>query len=237
VAIIAEGKTDFVVLCAAIESLLQGQDFEPVLVQPDYPAGAQPGPTGEGWGGVYRWCQQARRQGGGRVGGAPIVAEVIVIHLDADVADKTYRQAHLVDPTDDLPCARPCPPASDTTDALRAVVLRWTGEQSLAEGFIFCTPSKSMETWVLAALFPNDAEMQRQGWECHGNPDGRLAASPKSRRVAKSERDYRDRSDRIRDAWPDVRKRLDEAERFSREFESVPAVRRSLSQSHADDRL
>ncbi len=229
IAIVAEGKTDFVVICAAIEAILQGVDFEPVLLQPDYPVGDQAGPTGEGWGGVYRWCEQARSQGNGHVSGAPILAEAVVIQLDADVAAKDYSHAHLHDSAGDLPCEQACPPAQATTDRLRQVLLRWTGDSHLAEGFVFCTPSKSMETWVLAALFPNDKVMLTAGWECHPDPDGRLAVQPKSLRISKSVAAYRGRSENIKDRWTAVRKMLSEAERFSQEFEDTPAAKRALA--------
>lgn len=230
VSIVAEGKTDFVILCAAIDSLLNGADYVPTLLQPEYPLGERPGPTGEGWGGVYRWCLQTRKQGQDRVGGAPILADVVIIHLDADVAAKTYAQAHITDSTGDLPCAKPCPPARATTDRLRKVMLRWCGESQLPEGFAFCTPSKSMETWVMAALFPNDKGMKAQGWECCDNPEGRLGAQPIARRLQKSEADYQTRSDEFRKNWPRLRNLLSEAERFSQEFAATPAVQRLLSQ-------
>ena len=193
VAAIVEGPTDSIVLAAAIESLLPGEEFEFQTLQPELSAAfeAPGGEMGLGWSGVYRWCRQAADEGGGCVSQASVFAfhDLLVVQMDADVAGMTYKSGRIEDESDDLPCEKPCPPASDTTDALRLVILRWMGETEVPDQLVLCTPSKSMEAWVMAALFPNNKVLARRGWECHADPAAQLGQQPTRQRIEKRVRD------------------------------------------------
>ena len=221
IGLIVEGPTDGIMLRAAISSLLPGRELEFTLVQPDYSIAF--GGTGEGWSGVYRWCQQAASEGGGSVSGSVLLLnhDDIVIQLDADVAEETYHRGHIHDVTaTDLPCVKPCPPANATTNALRTVALRWMNVTSLPAKCVFCTPSKNMEEWVMKALYPENALVKSRAWECHSSPERQLGQQPKGTRIAKSRRDYESRRQELIESWPRVRT-LSEAERFSQEFLSA----------------
>lgn len=218
IGLVVEGPTDGIVLRAAISSLLPERELEFTLIQPDFSVAL--GGTGEGWSGVYRWCQQAASEGGGSVSGSVALLnhDAIVIQLDADVAEETYQRGHIHDETaTDLPCVKPCPPANATTDALREVALRWMKSATLPIKCVFCTPSKNMEAWVMKALFPGNTHVKSSGWECHSSPEGQLGQQPKATRIAKSRRDYESRRQGLIEGWPRVRS-LSEAERFSQEF-------------------
>ena len=134
VAVAVEGPTDAVVIEAIVHRLLGESDFELQVLQPETSSafGATVGgATGLGWPGVFRWCRQASMEGDGRVSSSVVFKhhDVVVVHVDADVASKTYGSANIPDPPrDDLPCEQPCPPASATTNELREVVLNWLGE-------------------------------------------------------------------------------------------------------------
>ncbi len=219
IALVAEGPTDRIVIEAAIRSMLGERPFVLRQLQPEESVAF--GPPGTGWGGVYRWCKDSARRGNGRLSGDGLVFigyDMLVLHLDADVADEVYRNARIVaDPADGLlPCARPCPPASATTDALRTVLLSWCGEVAEPADVVICMPSKSMETWVVAAVIPGDV-MMRQVPECFARPAMRLAQQPKKRRFAKTEKEYAARAHLFCAGWPAVRQ-LGESERFQREF-------------------
>ena len=121
-------------------------------------------------------------------------------------------------PCNDLPCEKPCPPPSSTTDALRKVVLNWLGESACPSGVVFCTPSKEMEAWVVAALWLDNSLVQRNDWECRSNPEGQLSTVPKGQRIRKRPEDYERKQKEIEKAWPCVAARLTEAARFEREF-------------------
>ena len=184
VAVVVEGPTDSIVLKAIVRSLLDGADFEFQTLQPEGSAAfeANFGAHGPGWGGVYRWSRQAAEEGGGSLSGSSALSQwdLLIIHLDADVADKTYSSARIQSPPHhDLPCVKSCPPPHETTDALRTVLLRWLGEQTCPPQTILCTPSKTMDAWVLTAIFPGNATFQQRNWECHTDPEGQINALPK----------------------------------------------------------
>src|SRR5258708_3877478 len=170
VGLVCEGPTDRIIINAAVASLLGGRNFVLNQLQPEESIAF--GPPGTGWVGVYNWCRQAANQGGGSVGGSPLfdTYDVLFVHLDADVADETYARGNIVTTATDLPCSRPCPPPSDSTNNLRSVILSWLGEPALPPGTVFCLPSKSTEAWVLAALFPLDAIVGSGRLECHDSP-------------------------------------------------------------------
>jgi hypothetical protein len=222
VAFVVEGPTDLIVLEAAIESLLPDVEIVPTYLQPETSAAfeAPGGATGLGWSGVYRWCRQTANEGDGRVSQAsPLMFhDLLVVQIDADVAGMTYESGHIEDEIEDLPCKRPCPPASDTTNMLRSVVLRWMGEQELPERAVFCTPSKSMEAWVMAALFPDNKYVKAEGWECHDNPEEQLEVQPIKKRIKKRTKDYEAKQQDIVAAWSAVSEKLTEADRFSKDF-------------------
>ncbi len=157
------------------------------------------GPLGGGWKGVGKWCLQGARRGGGRLRDGVLLFDVLIVHLDADVASE---QSEAGAELHGLPCEQPCPPADATTNALRAVLLAWMGEMGVPEQLVFCTPSKSTEAWVMAAFFESDGEMQRLGPECYAKPELRLAQQPKAQRFGKA--DYRQRAESFTAAWPRV---------------------------------
>ena len=148
----------------------------------------------------------------------------LIVHVDADVAGNSYSSAGIRRPPhQDLPCEQDCPPADYTTDALRTVVLRWLGLRRSVPQLVLCTPSKSTEAWVIAAVWPDNPVMLRGNWECHPNPQGQLRALPLARRFAKRASDYRARQGEIIAAWPSVCAQCAEASRFEQEFRAALA--------------
>ncbi|NQT39524.1 MAG: hypothetical protein HQ581_18655 [Planctomycetes bacterium] len=67
----------------------------------------------------------------------------------------------------------------------------------------------------MAALFPRNKVLAIKGWECHANPEKQLAQQPKKQRIEKRISDYEARKSEFRTAWPRVRGKLTEANRFS----------------------
>jgi hypothetical protein len=227
VALVCEGPTDRIVINAAVSSLLGRRDFQLSQLQPEESLAF--GPTGTGWSGVYRWCRQAANQGRGSLRNNPLFDsfDLLVLHLDADVADQTYGSANITVPVEDLPCQRPCPPPADTTNLLRQVVLGWLSEDSIPPKTVLCIPSKSTEAWILAALHPADLIVRSGTLECRDAPANLLSAKPAKSRLVRAGKKiverYQDRAVDIRRQWSRVRA-LSEAERFSTDFLAVIAI-------------
>ena len=230
VAVAVEGPTDVILLQAILSGILQDVEFELQTLQPEgsvaFGASSFCRP-GVGWVGVYRWCRQAASEGGGHVSSSSVLGnhDVLLVHVDADVAEKRYADGNIRDAEyDDLPCVAPCPPPDRTTNALRSVVLKWLGERACPAPIVICTPSKNIEAWLLVAIWPDNVVIRRGNWECRRNPEHQLRALPKARRFGRSPEEYRAQQVMLREAWPRVSDTLTEAARFERELlEAVPA--------------
>ena len=214
-----EGPADAIVLRAVLDCILTGTEYEFVTVQPEESAAF--GHAAGGWGGVYRWARQSVKEGDGSVSGSTVLSfhDLLIVQIDADVAGKTYVSARIHDaPRQDLPCQQPCPPPNSTTNALRTVILRWLGATQCPAQVVLCTPSMSIETWIIAAVCPTNRMVRRGDWECNRNPEGQLGTLPLTQRFRKAVADYRDRQDQITLAWPNLVATLTEAARFEKEF-------------------
>ena len=219
IAAAVEGPTDAIVVQAVIEALLPETEFEFQTVQPETSAAFST--TGAGWVGVYRWSRQTVEEGGGSFSGSAVLSfhDVVILQIDADVAGTTYASGSISDaPGNDLPCEKSCPPPTATTNELRSVVLNWLGEKNVPSQLIFCMPSKSMETWVFAALCPDNRMVKRPDWECRDNPESQMGTLPKAQRFGKTPADYRARRGQMIANWSSVASRLSEAARFQSEF-------------------
>ena len=145
--------------------------------------------------------------------------DVVIVQVDADVAGKTYGDdQRITHAPGDLPCERPCPPASDSTDSLRTVMLGWMGEANVPPKIALCTPSKSLETWILAALFPENQFCTGPDLECRRNPETQLQRQSIEFRLirggTKVTAKYLAAAPTIAREWPRVRLLCPEAERF-----------------------
>jgi hypothetical protein len=220
VALVAEGPTDKVVLRSALTSMLGGRNFIFRQLQPE--ESLPFGPIGTGWAGVHKWCRQAVARAGGALGSDVLYDfyDILILQLDADVAEETYANGNIQETVEDLPCFRPCPPPAASTNPLRQVLLRWAGETCAPPKTVLCTPSKSMEAWGVAALFPKD-KAARNGIECWPHPVDRLAQQPVSQRIQKRTEDYEKRFTELKDAWPGLAANLSEAQRFQSEFLAI----------------
>jgi len=143
--------------------------------------------------------------------------DIVVLQLDADVADERYANGSIVETVQDLPCSQDYPPPAASTDPLRRVLLRWAGEEEVPAKTVLCTPSKSTEAWVVVALFPDDIAV-RKGIECCPDAASRLGQQPLARRIRKRVSDYEAKAKDLCNAWPRLTASLDEARRFEAEF-------------------
>ncbi len=221
-ALICEGPTDRIFLESAIQSMLGSRRFILRQLQPE--ESIPLGRVGAGWPGVFRWCQSAIARNSGHLSGDILFLtyDILIIHLDADVADVSAENArrHANLSNNELPCALPCPPASATTDRLRSLLLRILGETGPPPRTVFCTPSKSMEAWVLSSLFPHDSLFAQHG-ECLENPENRLSQQPLGARLSKNRQDFDQKRAEFEARWPQVWQTLSEAARFKAEFLSA----------------
>lgn len=226
VGVVAEGPTDFILIREIVSRIL-GTNVVMRLLQPE--GSIAFGPVGGGWTGVFGWCKQAASRGSGQLGSDSLLwsnLDVLVVHVDCDVADVSYRAGNVERDLRHgaLPCAVPCPPAATTADALTGVILSWCGELVRPPRLVFCLPSKATEAWVMHALFPDDPVASSAGFECFPDPAARLGQQPKAVRIAKRQSDYRDNADAFGSRWPAVVDRFQQAARFDRDLRAALAI-------------
>ena len=229
IALVAEGPTDQVIIEAALKAILPSP-FVLTLLQPE----ATRPDLGGGWGGVLKWCRDFRARGHGSIEDDPTLEfyDWVVIHLDADVADKSYADCGPALEQEAqrmgwgaLPCSLACPPPAATVNNLIAVLLSWLDTPVTGNKTILCIPSKSSEAWLAAAVFPGNHNLL-QDIECAMNMENRLAQLPKSKRIKKSKREYLSHAATITASWVGVRRLCSQADVFHLE---IDAIARSLN--------
>jgi hypothetical protein len=229
VGFVVEGPTDRLILEAVVTHLLGEREYEPVQLAPEL-SDTFAATSGGGWAQVYFWCRQTAEQAGGGAGNHALFEtfDVVIVQIDADVAGKAYGDdQRITQAPGDLPCQRPCPPASDTTGRLRAVMLGWMGEANIPPKITLCTPSKSLETWILVALFPQNRFCTEPDIECRHDPETQLQSQPLAVRLIRGGKKviakYAAVAPEVAREWPRVRLFCSEGERFSVEFAQATA--------------
>lgn len=221
IALVAEGPTDYEVIQAALKAVLP-KSFVMTLLQPE---NTQPR-LGAGWCGVLKWCQEARQRHSGRLEDDPTLAsfyDLIIIHLDVDVAIKKYADCGQsmenwaqANNWKSLPCAKPCPPISDTVDEFTELLKSWLGNLSPGGRALFCLPAQSSGTWLAAAVLPPSHPFL-VGGECDPNIEAKLEQLPKAQRIQKSKRAYQAHAPQITEQWDHVKQICSQAAVFERE--------------------
>lgn len=222
IALIAEGPTDYAIIHAALQAVLPDRfTFVMTLLQPE---DTQPR-VGTGWPGVLKWCHAAQQRHSGPLQDDPTLFgfDLCIIHLDVDVAKENYAKCGLAveawakdNPWKSLPCDQPCPPVSDTVEALADVLQSWLGTLDLGDRTLICLPAQSSGTWLAAAVLPAiDALLINA--ECNLTVESRLATLPKKQRIKKTKREYQAQAPHITEKWHQVKAICTQATIFERD--------------------
>lgn len=219
IALVAEGPTDYEVIAAALRAMLK-QPFVMTLLQPE---ATQP-QFGSGWGGVLKWCHTTSRRHSGPLSQDPTLSlfDLIILHLDADVAAKHYADcgpavAEMAQTFNwkPLPCHQPCPPAADTCIALQHVLTAWLVPAKVDARTLCCIPAQSSGTWLACAVL-DPAHALLQGAECNPDLEARLSQLPKAQRIKKTVPEYRRQSVEVTSRWEQVKQLCAQAGAFER---------------------
>jgi len=217
IALVAEGPTDFEVIHAALKAVLPN----PFVMQQLQPEATQP-QLGTGWCGVLKWCYQAHQRYSGSLIDDPTLVDfdLIIIHVDVDVAYKQYSNCGVSvrnwakeNSWKNLPCAQSCPPVSDTVDTLVKVIESWLGQATLGNCTLLCLPAQSSGTWLAAAMLPLTDRLLVNA-KCNTTLESQLEQLPKNQRIKKSTREYRIHAPRITQQWNQVKQVCTQAQDF-----------------------
>ena len=154
VGIIAEGKTDIyliegILICAFPEHRFIFQLISPT--EGELFTGQKK--EGFGWRGVYKaCCEFASRWDLVKTGN---MLDLLVVHLDGDVAYAEYQQANIEKQRQDLPCAMPGDSIETAGEKLQQVVCDWLETVGKDKPVIaFCLPFINTEAWVGYLAYP-----------------------------------------------------------------------------------
>ncbi len=230
IGIVVEGTTDRIIIESALNKILADHTYILTQLQPELSDGLKNGGfgyTGSGWGGVYQWCRQIVNMDIALADNLFLQKfDFIIIHLDADVAEKNYQSANIANPVKhDLPCVQPCPPASNTIEALEQVVLGWLNlKEQLAHPFVMCTPSKCTEAWVAIALYGQGDKNLLIDIECNSKIENYLAQKPARERLIRNRggkmkkitQKYSEKSGQITTQWDYTTQKCNQADIFTK---------------------
>ena len=185
VGIVGEGPTDYLVLKSMIDQIT-GEENEFLRIQPEQ---NMAGEYGNGWKGVWNWCESTGKEIDKIMNGITPKIDVIVIQMDGDVSRKEkeihcncmgvgcdYREkvysplrCKLVK-SNECPITMPCKCHADTPEGyrkhIRQCILQWTGICSARKDIIITVPCDSTDAWIMAAFDPRDGiERIENPWE------------------------------------------------------------------------
>ncbi len=228
IGIVAEGTSDKIIIEALIGHLVPGEHVF-LSLQPLRDI-AEKGDPSNGWKGVRQWCFENLAQTGLTLDeflsteeGRPI--DLLIIHLDAGVAWERDLQEGIEPPFDAPDAATLCAPIGNADAHLRRIAARWlNASEPLSPKLVFAIPAEDMETWVFAALFPDDPLCAAMDFECfhasHQRPGFKLSL-PKynvltrtSTGIIKSVRVYRNLAPSVIENWHYARAKCAQAEQF-----------------------
>jgi hypothetical protein len=218
IALVAEGPMDYEVIQSALKAVLPNSPFVMTLLQPEE---TQP-KMGAGWCGVLKWCQDVQDRHHGSLDSDPTLVnfDLLIIHLDVDVASKQYADCgnSLValaqaSSFGSLPCVQPCPPVSDTVNSLVNVIESWLGQATPGDRTLLCLPAQSSGTWLAAAVLPLSDPLLTDA-ECNLTLESKLGQLPKTQRIKKRILEYRQHAPEITAQWSQVKQVCTQAAHF-----------------------
>lgn len=225
IALVSEGPTDDVLLESALKAILGQQTFVLTLLRPE----ATNPDFGGGWGGVLKWCAATAKRWDGLLEDDPLLVnfDLLIIHLDADVAHQAYANcgpaveamaSHNNWPV--LPCNQPCPPVEQTCKALQSVLTGWLSPVVLGAKTVVCLPAQSTGAWLAVATLPSTHALL-SNVECNQAVEDSLGSLTKQLKVKKSVLGYRAKADAIRQHWNQVKALCGQAAHFESAVQTV----------------
>jgi hypothetical protein len=207
VGVVAEGPTEALLMEALLDSYFPGSEVR--RIQPDLTLAAH---LGAGWKGVRAWCRENGALLDAVMNGiAGDELNLLVIHADCSMAHNVGAREE-------------CPPASDTADALRQVIITdWLRVDEAPASVVLMTPSMTTDTWLFVGA--GYAIDELEPIECSFEVEAALARRRDYRwrdgQVKKSGRAVAELAERAVRGWDAARLQCTEASRFWTDFDAA----------------
>lgn len=241
IALVAEGPTDYAVINAALNAIVD-IPFILTLLQPE--------PTyqsrGTGWCGVLKWCHDIGRCHTDKLTLAPLLSpipiDMIILHIDADIADneKCYENcgsqwSSLATENGWSPLPydhEPCPPSVNTSTYLRDMMRSWLHPALPDRKTVFCIPSRATDTWLLAAVMSGSPSILAD-IECRQDPATFLGSGlPKKLRINKSVSAYTSAAPLLIQRWKIITDCCPQALAFQNDVRAVMKYHTDVQSQH-----
>lgn len=229
VGLITEGPTDAIIL-ERIVGLLCPENKHAVVTTIS-PTETElmniiPKPEGFGWGGVYKVCRDLewklalQREAG-------ICYDLIIIHVDGDVSNKTYQSANIVafPEAGKLPSFDQSKTVVENCEMLAQVVKTWIAFSG--SNVLYCIPYINMDIWAAFSLYPQDRSYLFESWTedqlnsfllIKGKREGRLIRN-KAGKIRKNTNSYRNAAQNLTiDVWHELTASMEQAVQFERDL-------------------
>ena len=233
IGIVAEGPRDYDMLVRLIDSIT-GEEHHYQRIQPQPDAD---GELGNGWKGVWKWCETHREYLKDYFYSISPRLDMLIIHMDGDVARKE-KEVHchcktvycdLYGNTHPLKCSglikkecsikMPCRLHEPSPQGYASFLKEFLEKQTGADDELpicFLTPCDSTDTWIVAACEEREQyESIDDPWEsviCHAPC---YCGVHMRNRPKKSSRPYNELISIVERNWSSVRKRCPQAEAFT----------------------
>jgi hypothetical protein len=221
IALVAEGPTDKIAIEAFLSAITE-RSFILTLLQPEaLNAFGGFGQSGSGWCGVARWCRSKAAAGFGSFETDPTMTmfDLLIIHIDGDVADKQYADCGGNFPGAGLPLNLERAMVTERVEMLEKIVCEWLAIREPGARTVFCIPHLSMEAWVVASLFHGEDEFGDH-LESEPNLDQWLATLPLQVRLRKNRKEYSGKATQFTGGWHDAVRICTQAVRFNRDVQN-----------------
>ena len=184
IGIVGEGPTDYLVLKCMIDQIT-GEENDYLRIQPEQ---NMLGEYGNGWKGIWNWCEATGQNLDKIMKGITPKIDVIVIQMDGDVARKekeVHCQCTTVECVNKVntaplrceflkvnlcPIEIPCKNHENTPEGYRGhikhCILQWLGVNQERKDIIITVPCDSTDAWIVAAFDPMEGiEHIQNPWE------------------------------------------------------------------------
>lgn len=219
IALIAEGPTDKILIDAAIKAILPDMQFDLRLQQPD----ATHPKCGQGWCGVFKWCRQWCVDNSNATIGLMSdpsfeLFDMVILHIDADVATKKYSDCGRVPSNGylELLPQNPKPEPDQAAMHMQNVLKSWLKIQSFDGKTVLCVPAQSSDTWLAAAVLPStDADIESI------DAVAKLENLPIKQRINKKQKEYEKYASTLTEEWSRVKSICQQAQYFETCFKNA----------------
>ena len=162
VGLIAEGKTDLIMMKAIVKQKFPEENIIYTDISPTDAELLQkiPKAGGFGWKSVYLACRDLDTRLEMQEA-AGLKFDLLMIHLDADVAQSNYSVANIEaddDISEELPCYEADKDIRENCEKLQQIAMHWIGNDETASIPVWCIPHIDTDLWVAYCFYPDDRE-------------------------------------------------------------------------------